>query len=171
MSQFFLGPDTQTCHPLSMFGMLWIDVYDSVNQLAPISSNFTAIEEWDNIPHATINSLINFMRRKLLRCMRQIKCHTRYWLVFWSTPLLVFFRYLWPTDAYLYSQSCEIHFNWLIIWENNLNWLIWGNQSIEINSFRPQSMDFTWQGIRNMQQFLRFYWVTVHIMNFNSVKS
>ena len=30
----------QTCHPLRMFGMLWIDVYDSVFQFTPISSNF-----------------------------------------------------------------------------------------------------------------------------------
>ncbi len=29
------------CHPLSMFGMLWIGVYDSVFQFLPISSNFT----------------------------------------------------------------------------------------------------------------------------------
>jgi hypothetical protein len=33
----------------------------------------------------------------------------RNWLVFWSTPLPIFLRYLWPTDAYLRSQSCEIH--------------------------------------------------------------
>ncbi len=30
----------QTCNPLSMFGMLWIGVYDSVFQLLTISSNF-----------------------------------------------------------------------------------------------------------------------------------
>ncbi len=29
------------CHPLSMFGMLWIGVYDSVFQILPISSTFT----------------------------------------------------------------------------------------------------------------------------------
>ncbi|XDV28191.1 hypothetical protein PO909_031543 [Leuciscus waleckii] len=28
------------CHPLSMFGMLWIGAYDSVFQVLPISSNF-----------------------------------------------------------------------------------------------------------------------------------
>ncbi len=40
-SQFLHGQHTpQTCHPLSMFGMLWIDVYDSVFQFLPISSNF-----------------------------------------------------------------------------------------------------------------------------------
>ncbi len=31
----------RTCHPLSMFGMLWIGIYDSVFQFLPISSNFT----------------------------------------------------------------------------------------------------------------------------------
>ncbi len=40
-SQFLHGQHThRTCHPLSMFGMLWIGVYDSVFQLLPISSNF-----------------------------------------------------------------------------------------------------------------------------------
>ncbi len=29
-----------SCHPLSMFGMLWIGIYDSVFQFLPISSNF-----------------------------------------------------------------------------------------------------------------------------------
>ena len=41
MSQFFHGLHThQTCHPLSKFGMLWIDVYNSVFQFPPISNNF-----------------------------------------------------------------------------------------------------------------------------------
>ncbi len=41
-SQFLHGQHThRTCHPLSMFGMLWIGVYDSVFQFLPISSNFT----------------------------------------------------------------------------------------------------------------------------------
>nr|XP_046178993.1 acyl-CoA-binding domain-containing protein 7-like isoform X1 [Oncorhynchus gorbuscha] len=36
MSQFFHVLHThQTCHPLSMFGMLWMDVYDSVFQFPP----------------------------------------------------------------------------------------------------------------------------------------
>ncbi len=40
-SQFLHGQHTQlTCHPLSMFGMLWIGVYDSLFQFLPISSNF-----------------------------------------------------------------------------------------------------------------------------------
>ncbi len=41
-SQFLHGQYThRTCHPLSMFGMLWIGVYDSVFQFLPISSNST----------------------------------------------------------------------------------------------------------------------------------
>ena len=41
MSQFFHGPHThQICHPMSMSVMLWIDMYDSVFQFSPISSNF-----------------------------------------------------------------------------------------------------------------------------------
>ncbi len=41
-SQFLHGLHThRTCHPLSMFGMLWIGVYYSVFQFLPISSNFT----------------------------------------------------------------------------------------------------------------------------------
>ncbi len=41
-SQFLHGQHIyRTCHPLSMFGVLWIGVYDSVFQFLPISSNFT----------------------------------------------------------------------------------------------------------------------------------
>ncbi len=41
-SQFLHGQHThRTCHPLNMFGMLWIGVYDSMFQFLPISSNFT----------------------------------------------------------------------------------------------------------------------------------
>jgi hypothetical protein len=40
-----------------MFGIIWIDVYDSVFQFpANIQQLHTAIEEeWDKIPQATIN--------------------------------------------------------------------------------------------------------------------
>ncbi len=40
-SQFLHGQHThRTCHPLSMFGMLWIGIYDIVFQFLPIFSNF-----------------------------------------------------------------------------------------------------------------------------------
>ncbi len=84
-SQFLRGQHTHwTCHPLSMFGMLWISVYDSVFEVLPISSNFrTAIEEeWTNIPQATINNLINSMRRRCVALREANGGHTRYWLVF-----------------------------------------------------------------------------------------
>ncbi len=41
-SKFLHGQHThRTCHPLSMFGMLWIGVYNSMFQFLPISSNFS----------------------------------------------------------------------------------------------------------------------------------
>lgn len=41
-SQFLHGRHSyQTCHPLSMIGMPWISIYNSVLQFLPISSNFT----------------------------------------------------------------------------------------------------------------------------------
>ncbi len=40
-SQFLHGQHThRTCHPLSIFRMLWIGIYDSAFQFLPISSNF-----------------------------------------------------------------------------------------------------------------------------------
>lgn len=108
MAQFFHGLHTyQTCYPLSTFGMLWIDVYDSVFQFPPISSNFE--EEWDTIPQSTTNSLMNSIWRRCVTLHEPNGGHTGYWLVNWSTPLTFFLRYLWATDAYLYSHSCEIH--------------------------------------------------------------
>jgi hypothetical protein len=59
-----------------MFGMLWIDVYNSVFQFPQLC---TAIAEWDNIPHATINSIINSMRRKCVVLHEANGGHTRYW--------------------------------------------------------------------------------------------
>jgi hypothetical protein len=66
-----------------MFGMLWIDMYDGMFQFPPISRNFTqphtAIEEeWNNIPQATINSLINSMRRRCVKLHETNVGHTRY---------------------------------------------------------------------------------------------
>jgi hypothetical protein len=63
-----------------MFGMLWINMYDSVFQFPPISKNFcTAIEEdWDNIPQATINNQINSMRRRCVALYEANGGHSRY---------------------------------------------------------------------------------------------
>ncbi len=83
-SQFLNGQHThQTCHPLSMFGMLWIDVYDSVSVPANINQlRIETIEEkWTNIPQATINNLTNSMWRRCVALCEANSGHTRYWLV------------------------------------------------------------------------------------------
>ena len=72
-------------------------------QFQPISSNFT---QRDNIPQATINSLINSMRRRCVELHEQIVVTPD---TDWFTSQLFFVRYLGPTDAYLYSQSYEIN--------------------------------------------------------------
>ncbi len=86
-SQFLHGQHThRTCHPLSIFGMLWIGVNDSVFP-ANIQQPRTAIEEeWTNIPQATINNLTNSMRRRCVALSEANGGHTRYWLVFWPPP-------------------------------------------------------------------------------------
>jgi hypothetical protein len=50
-----------------MFGMLWIEsVRQRVPEPADIQQLPTAIEEeWENIPQATINSLINSIRKEM----------------------------------------------------------------------------------------------------------
>ena len=86
--QFFHGLHThQTCHPLTMFGMLWIDMYGSVFQFPTnIQQLRTAIEEeWDNIPQATINSLINSMWRRCVALHETNSGHNRILSVFLST--------------------------------------------------------------------------------------
>ena len=90
MSQLFYGLHThRTCHPLSMFGMLWIHLYeDGVPVPANIQQLHTTIEEeWDNIPQATVNSLISSMRR---RCRAA-------WDKWWSHQILTGFLINTPT--------------------------------------------------------------------------
>lgn len=59
-SQFLQGWKTdRTRLPLSLFGMLWIRVDDSVFQFLPISSNFPQPVKRTNIPQASISNLIN----------------------------------------------------------------------------------------------------------------
>jgi hypothetical protein len=60
-----------------MFGMLWIDLDDTVFQFPP--KRRTAIEEeWSNIAQATINSLINSMRRRCVALHEANGGHTKY---------------------------------------------------------------------------------------------
>jgi hypothetical protein len=42
-------------------------------------------------------------------CMRQMMVTTNTDWLSNPRPYLLKKRYLWPTDAYLYSQSCETH--------------------------------------------------------------
>jgi transposase len=49
---------------------------------------------------STFHSLINTMQRKCVALHEANGGHVRYWMVFWSMPLL-FLRYLWPKDPYL----------------------------------------------------------------------
>ena len=54
MPQFIHGlHNHQTYHSLSMFGMLWIDVYDNVFQVQIQQLHTDIEEEWDNIPQST----------------------------------------------------------------------------------------------------------------------
>jgi hypothetical protein len=62
---------------MSPIKQVWNALDQHLQQHAPVPANIqqlrTAIEEeLDNIPQATINSLINSMRRSVLRCMRQM---------------------------------------------------------------------------------------------------
>ncbi len=75
-SQFLHGQHThRTRHPLSMFGMLWIGVYDSVFQFLPISSNFTQTLKRSG-PQSTTWS--NLWEGDVLHCVRQNSGCTRY---------------------------------------------------------------------------------------------
>ncbi len=74
-SQFLHGQHThRTCHPLSMFGMLWIGLYDSVFQFLPISSNFAQplkrSEPTFNRPQSTTWSTL--CEGDVLHCVRQM---------------------------------------------------------------------------------------------------
>ena len=66
MSQFFHGLYThQTCPPLSMFGMLWIDVYDSGFQFPPYPATFPC--HWRGVGQQS-----SACERDVSRCMRQM---------------------------------------------------------------------------------------------------
>jgi hypothetical protein len=58
-----------------MFGMLWINIYDSMFQFP---EEWDIEEEWDNIPQATINNLINSMQRRCVVLHEANGGHTRY---------------------------------------------------------------------------------------------
>ncbi len=64
-----------------------------IRQRGPVPANIqqlrTTIEEkWINIPQATINNLINSMRRRCVALREANGGHTRYRLVFGPPPLI-----------------------------------------------------------------------------------
>ncbi len=73
----------RTCHPLSMFGMLWIGVYNSVFQFLPISCKCTQPLKRSR---PTFHNLINSMQRICVALIETNGGHTRYWLVFGPPP-------------------------------------------------------------------------------------
>ncbi len=66
---------------------VWDALDRRIRQRVPVPANiqqlYTAFEEeWTNIPQATINNLINSMRRRCVALRKANGGHTRYWLVF-----------------------------------------------------------------------------------------
>ena len=96
---------------MSPIDHVWDALDRGVRQHVPVPANIqqlrTPIEVWDNIPQTTINSPVNAMKMCLAA-----------WGKWWSHQILTGFlihastfkkKYQWPTNAYLHSQSCEIH--------------------------------------------------------------
>ena len=72
-------------------------VYSSHQYAATSHVHWREVGQQFHRPHSTACSTLNEGG------------HTRHWLVFWSAPLPFILGILWPTDTYLYSQSCGIH--------------------------------------------------------------
>ena len=93
----------QTCNPLSMFQMLWIDMYNSMFQFPPISSIFA---QWRGVgQHSTghnqhpINTLIN-CEGDMSCCMRQMVVPADTDWFSDPHPYLFFSRYLIPVSVF-----------------------------------------------------------------------
>ncbi len=73
-SQFLHGQHThRTCHPLSMFGMLCIGVYDSMFQFLPISSNFPQqLKRSGPTFHRHNQQPDQLYAKEMLHCVRQM---------------------------------------------------------------------------------------------------
>jgi hypothetical protein len=90
-----------SCHPLSIFEILWIDVYDRVFQFPPKSSNFAQpLKRSGTTFHRQQSTLCE---GDMSRCMRQMVVTTDTDWFSNPRPNQLKKRYLWPTDAYLYS--------------------------------------------------------------------
>ena len=86
-----LSPD------MSHIEHVWVVLDQRVRQRVTVPATFQQLptaseEEWDSILQATVNSLINSMRRRCVALHEENYVHTRYGLLFWSTPLL-FLKY------------------------------------------------------------------------------
>ncbi len=83
-SQFLHGQHSPDMSPIEHI----LDALDRrIRHRVPVPLNIqqlcTAIEEeWTNIPQATINNLINSMRRRCVALHEASGSHTRYWLLF-----------------------------------------------------------------------------------------
>ncbi len=109
-SQFLHGQHTHpTCHPLSMFGMLWIGVYNSLFQFLPISSN---IAQPLKRSRPTFHNLINSMRRRCVALHVANGGHTRYLLFFGHTPppphTVKLHNLEWPFIVVSLRHTCSI---------------------------------------------------------------
>ncbi len=87
-TQFLHGQHThRTCHPLSMFGMLWIGVYNSVFQFLPISSNFSQpLKRSGPTFHRPQSTTWSTLCEGDVAMREANGGHTRYWLVFGPPP-------------------------------------------------------------------------------------
>ncbi len=81
-TQFLHGQHTHhTCHPLRMFGMLWIGVYDSMLQFLAISRNFTQpLKRSGPTLHRPQSTTWSNLRRRCVALREANGGHTRYWL-------------------------------------------------------------------------------------------
>ena len=94
----------------TMFGMLWIGVYDSVSSSRQCPA--TLHNHWRGVgQHSKGHS------QQPDQLYAKEMCPAA-WGKWWSYQILtgflihaptLFLMYLWPTDPYLYSQSCEIN--------------------------------------------------------------
>ena len=98
MSQF--SHYHEPCHPLTIFGMLWMAVYDSVVQYPPISSHFAQPLKRSGTTCHRLQSIAwsRLCEGDVSHCMGQMVV----------TPDTSWYLYDW----YLYSQSCKIHWLW-----------------------------------------------------------
>ncbi len=102
-SQFLHGQHThQTCHSSSMFGMLWISIYDSIVQFMPISSNFPQpLKRCGPTFHRSQSTTWSTIcEGNVLNCVRQmVVTPDTYWFSDHPTPKTpntVKLQILWP---------------------------------------------------------------------------